>query len=96
MHDPGAASGATLHLTSLLVQVTPHGRNELLKRAPLAGVRLHETPVSSKLIAMLEAADERALARITEDLLAIHGVLTVSIITHLAESAAALDQEIGT
>ena len=96
MHDRCAASGEIRHLTSLLVQVTPRGRNALLDGTPPGGVRLHTTSAPSKLIAMLESADERTTARIADELLSVPGVLTVSIITHLAESAAALDRELGT
>jgi nitrate reductase NapAB chaperone NapD len=88
------AAASTTHLTSLLIQVTPRGRTALLNGAPLAGLRLHQSASPSKLIALLEAADERTTARVAEELLAIGGVLTVSIITHLAESVAALDREI--
>ena len=96
MHDPRAAASATLHFTSLLVQVTPRGRTALLNGPQLSGVQLHQTAAPSKLVVMLQAADERTTARVAEALLAITGVLTVSIITHLTESAAALEQELDT
>jgi nitrate reductase NapAB chaperone NapD len=88
-------SHALIHLTSLLVQVTPSGRDAVLTSTQLSGVSLHATAAPSKLVAMLESADERAAAAAADALLKIPGVLTVSIVSHLTESAAVLDAEMG-
>lgn len=95
MHVKSAAPG-TVHLTSLLIQVTSRGRAALLEHGRRSGVRLHETAVPSKLIALLECADESAAAEMANQLLGVAGVLTVSIISHLTESEAALDQQVAT
>jgi nitrate reductase NapAB chaperone NapD len=59
------------------------------------GVSLYPTASACKLVAMLEASDDATAASVADTLLAIPGVLTVSIVAHLSDSAESLAQEVG-
>lgn len=84
----------TIHLTSLLVQVTPSGRNAVMRAVQRPGVSVYPTASPCKLVAMLEASDDAMAASVVDTLLAIPGVLTVSIVAHLADSAESLALEV--
>lgn len=84
-----------VHIASLLVQVTPksvvvakHAANAL------PGAEVHDTAAPGKFVVVLESSQERAIADAADTLLQVGGVLTVSIVTHLIERAADLEQEV--
>jgi nitrate reductase NapAB chaperone NapD len=61
--------------------------------AALPGAEVHDTAAPGKFVVLLESSQERAIADAAEQLLQVTGVLTVSIVTHMMESAADLLQE---
>ena len=86
---------ATVHIASLLVQATPQGM--LLAKhaaAALEGAEIHDTAAPGKFVVVLESSQERAIANAADVLQQVAGVLTVSIVAHHMESAAALQQEV--
>lgn len=58
----------------------------------MPGAELHETGQPGKLVIVLESADSRVIADATTELQQVSGVLTVSIVAHLMESASALEE----
>lgn len=83
-----------VHIASLLLQVMP-ARVAAVREAvaALPSAEFHPTGHPGKFAVVLEAADERALAQATETLTQLQGVLTVSIVAHLTEDAATLDEQ---
>lgn len=95
--NPHAASSGNdiVHIASFLVQATPRGM--LLAKqaaAALEGAEIHETAAPGKFVVLLESSRERAIADAADTLQQVTGVLTVSIVTHIMESASALRQEV--
>jgi nitrate reductase NapD len=84
-----------VHIASLLVQATPRGIL-LAKQAAAAidGVEIHDTAAPGKFVVVLESSRERAIADAADLLHQVTGVLTVSVVAHHMESAAALRQEV--
>jgi nitrate reductase NapD len=83
-----------VHIASLLVRATPTGCDNIRSLiGSLPGAELHETGQSGKLVVVLESADSRAIADATSELQQLSGVLTVSIVAHLMESASALEEQ---
>lgn len=84
-----------VHIASLLVQATPRGML-LAKQAAIAlpGAEIHDTAALGKFVVVLESSQERAIADAADLLQQVTGVLTVSIVTHVMESASALQQEV--
>lgn len=83
-----------MHIASLLVQATPAGCEAVRERiASMPGAELHDTGHSGKVAVVLEATDSRALAEATTELQQLTGVLTVSIVAHLMESASSLEEQ---
>lgn len=81
-----------VHIASLLVQATEAGCAAVRGAiGSLPGAELHETGHPGKLAVVLESADSRAIANAATQLQQLSGVLTVSIVAHLTESASALD-----
>jgi nitrate reductase NapD len=83
-----------VHIASLVVQATDAGSEAvraLIDSMP--GAELHETGHPGKLAIVLEAADSRALADATTEIQQLSGVLTVSIVAHLMESASSLEEQ---
>lgn len=89
------ADSDIVHIASLLVQATPKGML-LAKQAAAAldGAEVHETAAPGKFVVVLESSNERAIADAAELLHQVSGVLTVSVVAHHMESAAALRQEV--
>jgi nitrate reductase NapAB chaperone NapD len=89
-----ASSSDIVHIASLLVQTTHEGMM-LAKHAAAAlpGAEIHDTAAPGKFVVVLESSQERAIADAAELLLHVTGVLTVSIVTHMMETAADLLQE---
>jgi periplasmic nitrate reductase NapD len=88
------ASGAQVHIASLLVHAKPEHLEEILATVrTFAGAELHATQHPAKLVVVLESAEEHAIGRCVDALHAAPGVLTVSIVSHLIEDAAALDED---
>ncbi len=84
-----------VHIASLLVQATPEGT--VIARhaaAALPGAEIHDTAAPGKFVVVLESPQERAIADAAEALLQVSGVLTVSVVAHLMESVADLQQEV--
>lgn len=86
-----------VHIASLLVQATPGGCAAVRGMiGSLPGAELHETrhsgKMAGKLVIVLESADSRAIANAATELQQLPGVLTVSIVAHMMESAAALEE----
>jgi nitrate reductase NapD len=82
-----------VHIASLLVQATPTGCEAVRAMVgSMPGAELHETGQSGKVVIVLESADSRALADATGELQQLSGVLTVSIVAHLMETASALEE----
>ena len=84
-----------VHIASLLIQATPQGML-LAKQAAAAidGAEIHDTAAPGKFVVVLESSREREIADAADVLQQVGGVLTVSIVTHVMESASALRQEI--
>jgi nitrate reductase NapD len=83
-----------VHIASLLVQATPTGCEAVRALiGSMPGAELHETGRSGKVAIVLESADSRAIADATTELQQLSGVLTVSIVAHLMESASALEEQ---
>jgi nitrate reductase NapAB chaperone NapD len=89
-----ARASDIVHIASLLVQTTHEGMM-LAKHAAAAlpGAEIHDTAAPGKFVVVLESSQERAIADAAELLLQVAGVLTVSIVTHMMESAADLQRE---
>lgn len=82
-----------VHIASLLVQATDAGCAAVRAAiGSLPGAELHETGHPGKLAVVLESADSRAIANAATELQQLSGVLTVSIVAHLTESASALEE----
>jgi periplasmic nitrate reductase NapD len=83
-----------VHIASLLVQTTPQGM-AIAKHAAAAlpGAEIHDTAAPGKFVVVLESSQERAIADAADTLLQVTGVLTVSMVAHLMEPAADLEQE---
>jgi len=90
-----AAPNDIVHIASLLVQATPKGML-LAKQAAAAldGAEVHDTAAPGKFVIVLESSKERAIADAADLLQQVSGVLTVSIVTHVMESASELRQEV--
>lgn len=88
-------SSHIVHIASLLVQATPQGM-VIAKHAAAAlpGAKIYDTAASGKFVVVLESARERAIADAADTLSQVTGVLTVSVVAHLMESAADLEQEV--
>lgn len=87
------AAEPIVHIASLLVRATPVGCDAIRSMIDsLPGAELHDTGHSGKLVVVLESADSRAIADATTELQQLSGVLTVSIVAHLTESAALLEE----
>ncbi len=93
-NGPDTPAAEIVHIASLLLQVVP-ARIEAVRTAvaSLPAAEFHPTGHPGKFAVVLEAGDERALAQATETLTQLPGVLTVSIVAHLTEDAASLDEE---
>jgi nitrate reductase NapAB chaperone NapD len=90
-----ASSSDIVHIASVLVQTTHEGM--LVAKhaaAALPGAEVHDTAAPGKFVVVLESSQERAIADAAELLLQVRGVLTVSIVTHMMESAADLQREV--
>ena len=88
------AGSDIVHIASLLVQATPEGSMiARLAAGALPGAEIHDTAAPGKFVVVLESSQERAIADAAELLLQVAGVLTVSIVTHMMESAADLHLE---
>ena len=84
-----------VHIASALVQLVPDAREAVRQVvSTLPGAELHETGHDTKLAVVLESADERAIGRAVDELSQVRGVLSVSIVAHLSELEAALDEEL--
>ena len=82
-----------VHIASLLVQATEAGCEAVRSIIPsLPGAELHETDQPGKLAIVLESTASRAIADAATELQQLPGVLTVSIVAHLVESASALEE----
>lgn len=82
-----------VHIASLLVQATDAGCAAVRGAiGSLPGAELHETGHPGKLAVVLESADSRAIANAASELQQLSGVLTVSIVAHLTETASALEE----
>lgn len=82
-----------VHIASLLVQATEAGCAAVRAMVgSLPGAELHETGHPGKLAIVLESTASRAIADAASELQQIPGVLTVSIVAHLMESASALEE----
>ena len=82
------------HIASLLVQAKPDALDSvrtLIRAWPDSEV--HDTPDPRKLAVVLEAASDRAIGDAVAAIQALSGVLSVSIVAHLAESEEMLRQE---
>lgn len=89
----GDADEPLVHIASLLVQATAPGCEAVRSMiGSMPGAELHETGQPGKLVIVLESADSRAIADATTELQQVSGVLTVSIVAHLMESASALEE----
>ena len=87
--------GDIVHIASLLVQATPQGILVAKQAAAaLSGAEIHDTAAPGKFVVVLESSREREIADAADFLLQVAGVLTVSIVTHLMEPAAALREEV--
>ncbi len=87
--------GPVVHIASLLLHIVPDALDRLRRvvaELPLA--ELHATAHPAKFAVLLEAGNEQLLADATERLQNLRGVLTVSIVAHLSESARYLDQPV--
>ena len=84
----------TVHIASLLIQATPQSI-AIAKHAAAAlpSAEIHDTAVPGKFVVVLESSEERAIADAADTLFQVSGVLTVSVVAHLMESAADLEQE---
>lgn len=92
-HVSDDAGEPIVHIASLLVRATPAGCDNIRSLlGSLPGAELHDTGHSGKLVVVLESADSRAIADATTELQQLSGVLTVSIVAHLTESAALLEE----
>lgn len=92
---PGTESSECVHIVSLLVHAIP-GRIAATRAALAAvpGVELQATAHPGKFIVLLESSDEQTIADCVNHLHTIRGVITVSVVAHLIESADALNEEI--
>lgn len=82
-----------VHIASLLVQGTEAGCAAVRSMiASMPDAELHETGHAGKLAIVLESTASRAIADTATELQQLPGVLTVSIVAHLMESASALDE----
>lgn len=82
-----------VHIASLLVQGTEAGCAAVRALVgSLPGAELHETGQPGKLAIVLESTASRAIADAASELQQLPGVLTVSIVAHLMESASALEE----
>lgn len=88
------AADPLVHIASLLVQATDAGCAAVRSMiTSLPGAELHETGHTGKLAIVLESSDSRAIANAATELQQLSGVLTVSIVAHLMESASALEEK---
>jgi len=88
--SPGDAGEPLVHIASLVVQATAAGCQAVRSSiGSMPGAELHETGQIGKVVVVLESADSRAIADATTELQQLPGVLTVSIVAHLMESASA-------
>jgi len=78
-----------VHIASLVVRCRP-GRVEELERAisALSGAEIAAADASGKLIVTLESATERVIALRLEQIGALPGVLSATLVVHHAEPAA--------
>jgi nitrate reductase NapAB chaperone NapD len=91
---PERPRDALTHIASLLVQAMPETLDAvrtLIRSWPDSEV--HDTPDPRKVAVVLEAANDRAIGDAVTAIQALAGVLSVSIVAHLAESEAALREE---
>ena len=90
---PPEASEPLVHIASVLVQATERGCAAVRASIDsLPGAELHETGPPGKVVIVLESADSRAVADAATGLQQLPGVLTVSIVAHLMESASSLEE----
>jgi len=79
-----------LHISSLAVQVRPERLSGACAAiAALDGAEVHHTTASGKVVVTLETADERQVLDRVEAIRILPGVLTVSLVFHRIDSAAA-------
>lgn len=91
---PGDADEPLVHIASLVVQATAAGCQAVRSSiGSMPGAELHETGQAGKVVVVLESADSRAIADATTELQQLPGVLTVSIVAHLIESASAMEEQ---
>jgi len=89
----GDADEPLVHIASLVIQATPAGCEALRALVgSMPGAELHETGQPGKVAIVLESTDSRAIADATTELQQLRGVLTVSIVAHLMESASAMEE----
>jgi len=82
-----------VHIASLLIRVVPPHADAVHDHAAgFPNAEVHRSPHPGKLVVVLESADDRELARCIDELHALPGVLTVSIVSHLLEDANRLDE----
>ena len=78
-----------LHVASLVVRCRPVRIAELERAiAALSGAEIAAADASGKLIVTLESESERVIARRLEEIGALPGVLSVTLVFHHAEPAA--------
>ena len=91
---PARHPDSLTHIASLLVQAMPDALDavrELIHAWPDA--EAHATPDPRKLAVVLEGPDDRAIGDAVSAIQALSGVLSVSIVAHLAEPEEVLRQE---
>ena len=78
-----------LHIASLVVRCRPERIAELERAlATLPGAEIAATDASGKLVVTLESASEQVIARRLEEIGALPGVLSATLVFHHAEPAA--------
>lgn len=92
MGRSGQDADPVVHIASLVVQATDAGRAAVRSRiASMPGAELHETEHPGKLVVVLESTASRAVADAATEIQQLSGVLTVSIVAHMMESASELE-----
>jgi nitrate reductase NapD len=80
---------AELHIASLVVRCRPARIAELERAiAALPGAEIAAADASGKLVVTLESESERAIARRLEEIAALPGVLSATLVFHHVEPAA--------
>jgi nitrate reductase NapAB chaperone NapD len=64
---------------------------DLARRLP--GAEVHDTAHAAKLAIVLESAEDRLIGDAVAQLQELSGVIGVSIVSHIAEQTATLDEE---